>query len=296
MGGQQSTNVSIDAFTKSTNNLMMESVNKFATTSSTNINQEATIGAINLSGSSKLKGLSVNMDASVSLTTIANQAINMDMRQEMKDKFAQQLNNAHTQFPSLNIGVSDTNVRTRIQNIFETNVDQKFSTENILDQNVNINQKLNLRGINLEGDAEAEDLKFNFTANVIQEMISGVSNEIKNELIKETESTTEASNVSKDPLSAGIESVGNAIGTVVGTTLGGIAGIFSASPLAMVIVLIIIGVGGYFGYKKYVAGNNSGDDIFTSFGSLFVNGGDVSGGGCGCNGGADLLNNNEFLL
>ena len=125
MCGQQSTNVAIDAFTKSANNLMMESVNKFAATSSTNINQEANIGAINLSG---------------------------------------------------------------------------------------------------------------------------------------------------------------------------IAGIFSASPLAMVIVLIIICVGGYFGYKKYVSGNNSGDDIFTSFGSLFVDGGNVSGGSCGCNGGADLLSNNEFLL
>lgn len=295
MGGQQSTTVAIDAFTKSTNNLMMESVNKFATTSSTNVNQEVNVGGINLKGNSRLSGLSVDMKASVNLSTMANQAVNMDMRQEMKDNFAQQLNNAHTQFPSLNIGVSDTNVRTKIQNIFETNVDQKFSTENILAQSVNLNQKLNVGGIKLQDDAEAEDIKFSFTADVVQAMISGVSSEVKNELIKQTESTSDASNANKDPLSAGIESVGNAVGTVVGTTLGGIAGIFSASPLAMVIVLIIVCVGGYYGYKKYSGGG--GDDLFTSVGSLFVDGGVVKGGsGCGCNGGSeDMFGGNEFL-
>jgi F0F1-type ATP synthase assembly protein I len=292
MGGQQSTTVAIDAFTKSTNDIMMKSVNKFATTSSTNVNQEVNIGGINLKGSSKLKGLTIDMDASVSLTTIANQAVNMDMRQEMKDSFAQQLNNAHTNFPNLNIGVSDTNVRTRIQNIFETKVDQTFSTENILAQNVNINQKLNVGGIRLQDDAEAEDIRINMTANIVQEMISGVSNEVKNEMIKQTDSTSAASNVNKDPISASVESVGNAIGTVVGSTLGGIAGIFSASPLAMIIVMIIIVVGGYFGYKKYLSNDGGGDDIFTTLGSLVVDG----GADCGCNGGGEsIFANNEFM-
>jgi len=313
MGGQQSTTVAIDAFTKSTNNLMMESINKFATTSNTSINQEVNVGGINLKDNSSLKGFTVDMDASVNLSTIANQAVNMDMRQEMKDNFAQQLNNAHTQFPGFNIGVSDTNVRTKIQNIFETNVDQKFSTENILAQSVDINQKLNVGGIRMQDDAELEDAKFSFTADVVQQMVSGVSNEIKNELIKQTESTSSAENVNKDPLSAGIESVGDAVSEVVGTTLGGIAGIFSASPLAMVIVLIIVCVGGYFGYKKYMGGENSdsSDSFFTAVGSLVVEGGrdDCSGdnggsnnhnsiiGGCGYLGGAEksLFEGNEFV-
>jgi F0F1-type ATP synthase assembly protein I len=307
MGGQQSTTVAIDAFTKSTNNLMMESINKFASTSNTSINQEVNVGGINLKGNSKLKGFTVDMDASVNLSTIANQAVNMDMRQEMKDNFVQQLNNAHTQFPGFNIGVSDTNVQTKIQNLFETNVDEKFSTENILAQSVDINQKLNVDGIRMQDNAELEDAKFSFTADVVQQMVSGVSSEIKNELIKQTESTSSAENVNRDPLSAGIESVGGAISGIVGTTLGGIAGIFSASPLAMVIVLIIVCVGGYFGYKKYMGGGNSdsSDSFFTAVGSLVVDGGDNGGsnnhnsvgGGCDCLGGAEksLFEGNEFI-
>jgi hypothetical protein len=267
--GKSTSNTEIDAFTKQTSNIMMESINKFGSTSSTNVSQDINMGMIRASGSSKIKNITVEMKSDVNLSLLANQEINAALQNDMKDKFSQNLENAHTQFPSMQIGTSDTNVKTKMTNIFETNVSQKFGTENLSNLSASISQKMKLAGIEASDDGEIDGVMIR----QVSDLISGITNDIASKVAaaskKESEVDNSVSNKSVDPVSATVGAVGSALSNVLGTTLSGLNQIMSVSPFALIIIAIVLITGGYFGYKTYFADPDGKNSFMASIGSLF---------------------------
>jgi hypothetical protein len=249
---------------------MIESINKNAVSSSAEINQNQDIN-ITAKAGANIKNVKIKLSANVSVSMMLNSQVNQQMQNDMKEKFSQVLDNASSKLPSLQIGTSDSNTTTNIKNIFSTNVSQKFGIENLTALSAKVNQNQKVRILAEDEGSSIDDVEITSEAELISAMVNAVVNEVKSELKKSTEMDTKASNVEKNPMSELVDSVGNGVSKIVGTTLDGVNKLFSFSPMAMIIIALIVIVGGYIGYIKYIkGGGDNGDDILSSLGSWIV--------------------------
>jgi hypothetical protein len=189
------------------------------------------------------KGVYINIDldalASLDLSVLQSSSTNSQLQANLVTEILNHISKVKSDFPEISKTKSDQEVKT----IVTTEISTLFSMESLSQISMDVRQDQTLNVINNE-DTKIK-LKLQLEAKGVAKLINESSNSIATQLLSSTKSSSDTSSTQTNFLTDISNSVFNGVGGLVNS----LSDFFSLSPWTLLTIIIIITIGGYFGYK-----------------------------------------------
>lgn len=183
---------------------------------------------------SKISGVNIKQVANINVTAFLSDSTAIELKSDLKSKIA----NAVKVEASNNPLGKDPDINTKIANVVDNSIEQKFSRTSMIELNNSV--KLGVKMVAID-EGGIDNIKIDQRGDIIMNFASSVGLDIATKLISNTDIKNSTDTKTSDFITGTIKAVGDAISGIIGSVLTGVW----AGPVmmfAMFIAVVLIGV------------------------------------------------------